>query len=193
MQREEVRVRYIAEWTGSSMRIVLIETADGKTYFPIITAAGEADYLNQICSREDSKRPTPYDLVEGLMEAGGFHLQEVYIYKVFEGVFFTRLQLVSEERQLALESRVSDAVILAIRNHCPVYADKEVLERVGVASSRLKFSPAFASHAEGDSPAPQGDQSVESLERMLQEAVEKEDFESASSLRDRIRELKGNG
>ena len=173
------------------MRMVLMETMDGETVFPIIVADTVADYLNRMCADEDNRRPTSYDLMEGLMKAGGFCMKEVFIYRLVEGVFYTRLQCVSEERELALAARVSDAVILAIRNHCPIYIDAETLERVGVSSGKLKFSTSEVDEGD-DFSDPDAVQSLESLECKLHEAIEKEDYETASMLRDRINGLKGN-
>ncbi|MBP5395585.1 MAG: bifunctional nuclease family protein [Bacteroidales bacterium] len=191
MEKVEVRVRFVAEWGGSSMRMVVMETVDRKTVFPVIIADSEAHSLTREWMEEELKRPDPYDLLAEMMKGFALRMQEALIYRLSEGVFYTRMVLVSEQQVLELESRVSDAVIMAIRGHCPVYVVPEVLEKVGLPSRMLKQVGDLLTN-EAEKPEPASEMSVETLEQRLQEAVENEDFESASLLRDQIRALKGN-
>ena len=135
----EVRVRCIAEWGGSSMRMVLMETVDRRTVFPVIIAENEAGYLTrEWMGDEGMKRPGPYDLLSEMLKGFSIELREALIYHLSEGVFMTRMVFASEQHELEVEARISDAVIMAIRSHCPVYVLPEVLEKVGVSSNVLK-------------------------------------------------------
>ena len=189
----EVRVRCIAEWGGSSMRMVLMETIDRGTVFPVIIAENEAGYLTRewMCD-EGMKRPGPYDLLSEMLKGFSIELREALIYHLSEGVFMTRMVFASEQHELEVEARISDAVIMAIRSHCPVYVLPEVLEKVGVSSNVLKRMEELVTD-DGKESEPASEMSLETLERRLHEAVENEDFESASTLRDQIKALKGNG
>lgn len=189
----EVRVRCIAEWGGSSMRMVLMETVDRRTVFPVIIAENEAGYLTrEWMGDEGMKRPGPYDLLSEMLKGFSIELREALIYHLSEGVFMTRMVFASEQHELEVEARISDAVIMAIRSHCPVYVLPEVLEKVGVSSNVLKRMEELVTD-DGKESEPASEMSLETLERRLHEAVENEDFESASTLRDQIKALKGNG
>ncbi|MBR4340185.1 MAG: bifunctional nuclease family protein [Bacteroidales bacterium] len=193
MEKVEVRVRCIAEWGGSSMRMVLMETVDRRTVFPVIIAENEAGYLTrEWMGDEGMKRPGPYDLLSEMLKGFSIELREALIYHLSEGVFMTRMIFASEQHELEVEARISDAVIMAIRSHCPVYVLPEVLEKVGVSSNVLKRMEELVTD-DGKESEPASEMSLETLERRLHEAVENEDFESASTLRDQIKALKGNG
>ncbi len=193
MEKVEVRVRCIAEWGGSSMRMVLMETIDRRTVFPVIIAENEAGYLTrEWMGDEGMKRPGPYDLLSEMLKGFSIELREALIYHLSEGVFMTRMVFASEQHELEVEARISDAVIMAIRSHCPVYVLPEVLEKVGVSSNVLKRMEELVTD-DGKESEPASEMSLETLERRLHEAVENEDFESASTLRDQIKALKGNG
>ncbi|MCR5189957.1 MAG: DUF151 domain-containing protein [Bacteroidales bacterium] len=191
MEKVEVRVRFVAEWGGSPMRMVVMETVDRKMVFPIIIAENEARILSHEWVEDELKRPDSYDLLAETMDGFSIHMQEALIYRLSEGVFYTRIVLVSEQQVLELESRVSDAVIMAIRGHCPVYVVPEVLEKVGIPSQMLK-SVGNLSASEMEKHESVSEMSVEKLEQRLREAVENEDFESASILRDQIKAKKGD-
>ena len=193
MEKVEVRVRCIAEWGGSSMRMVLMETVDRRTVFPVIIAENEAGYrTREWMGDEGMKRPGPYDLLSEMLKGFSIELREALIYHLSEGVFMTRMIFASEQHELEVEARISDAVIMAIRSHCPVYVLPEVLEKVGVSSNVLKRMEELVTD-DGKESEPASEMSLETLERRLHEAVENEDFESASTLRDQIKALKGNG
>ena len=193
MEKVEVRVRCIAEWGGSSMRMVLMETVDRRTVFTVIIAENEASYLTrEWMGDEGMKRPGPYDLLSEMLKGFSIELREALIYHLSEGVFMTRMIFASEQHELEVEARISDAVIMAIRSHCPVYVLPEVLEKVGVSSNVLKRMEELVTD-DGKESEPASEMSLETLERRLHEAVENEDFESASTLRDQIKALKGNG
>lgn len=191
MRKVEVRVRCVAGMGGSDMRMLVMETVDGKTVFPVITGEHEACYLHRQWD-DDVRRPMPYDLIESLMNGFGVRMQEACIYRLFEGVFYTRIMFSSETGSLETESRVSDAVILASRNRCPVYVDEEVLKRVGIPSRMLGPSVSADSVKAVDVNDPLDGLSPEKLERLLEEAVECENFELASLLRDKIKSLEKN-
>ncbi|MBO4282804.1 MAG: bifunctional nuclease family protein [Bacteroidales bacterium] len=187
MRKVEVHIKYIAEWNNATARMMVMETGDGKTAFPIIIARAEADCLLQELDAHAVRRPQPHDLMVSLMENFRIQLKEVYIYKVHEGIFYTQMQVASEERTEVIESRASDAVILALKRQCPVFVDSEVLEKVGVP---FRFLSAMEDKGAEDGLQPEdaegGEKSLETLERMLEEAVETENFELASTLRDEI-------
>lgn len=184
MQKVEVHIKYIAEWSNASARMMVMETGDGKTAFPIIIARAEAESLMQEMDAQAVRRPQPYDLMVSLMERFRIQLKEVYIYKVHEGIFYTQMQLASEDHREVIECRASDAVMLALKSQCPVFVDSEVLDKVGVPLRLLNAME--DGDTEGEEGPDKSPKSLKALERMLEEAVETENFELASTLRDEI-------
>src|SRR5207237_8352615 len=49
-----------------------------------------------------------------------------------EEVFFARLHLRQDGKELDVDSRPSDAIALAVRFECPIFVASEVLDRAGV-------------------------------------------------------------
>ena len=75
-----------------------------------------------------------------------------------------------------MDSRTSDAVALAIRLGVPIYTTESIMSTEGVVVSEEMFE------VEMD------DDSVESMKKALQKAVEDENYELASALRDMIKQ-----
>ena len=78
-----------------------------------------------------------------------------------------------------MESRTSDAVALALRLGCPIYTTEEIIQ-----------SEQLHDLGEGKFSIPITSVSLQMLEEALQAAIEKEEYEQASQLRDEIRKRK---
>ena len=110
------------------------------------------------------------------------------IYKLEEGVFFSKLVCSNKEKTYSIDSRTSDAVAIALRFGCPIYITEEILEKAGIT-----ISP-----SDGELTSPviptrflKTNRQIrilldEELYKMIDEAVKTEDYERAASIRDEI-------
>ena len=80
-----------------------------------------------------------------------------------------------------IDSRTSDAIALALRYKCPMYTTEDIMETEHLHDL-----------GEGKFSVPITSVSVELLEDALQKAIDKEDYETASQIRDEIRKRKEN-
>ena len=81
--------------------------------------------------------------------------------------------------ELHIDARSSDAIAMAIRFECPIYTTDAILQTTGVVLD----SP---SKAFTNKRGKLADYSLEELERLLEQVLAKEDYESASRIRDAI-------
>lgn len=80
---------------------------------------------------------------------------------------------------------------MALRVRCPIYATEELMEDVGFEFLDLPKSQAKIGGRKVIGHMPSLDLAM--LEELLSDAVEKEDYELAVLLRDRIKEMKQEG
>jgi bifunctional DNase/RNase len=80
------------------------------------------------------------------------------------------------------DSRASDAIALAVRCGAPVYTFDHIIQNAGILATSL------TGHQMGGSLA---EYSLAQLEELLEKVIEKEDYESASKIRDYIVKRKG--
>jgi len=92
--------------------------------------------------------------------------------------------------RIKIDSRTSDAVALAIRFKCPIYANDSVLKSAGISYS-TQINP---SEEETDinelETTNLSSKSLSSLENLLTEAINSENYELASKIRDEINKRK---
>jgi bifunctional DNase/RNase len=117
----------------------------------------------------------------------------VIIYKLEEGVFYSRLLCNNGEKEISIDSRTSDAVALALRFGCPIYTTEEILEKAGIiiTSSDTETTPEPESDKLFEAGSSMFDNfSDEELYKMIDEAIKTEDYERAASIRDEIEKRK---
>jgi bifunctional DNase/RNase len=158
---------------------------------PIIIGAFEAQSIALHLEGMKPSRPLTHDLFANFANEFNIIVHEVIISDFKEGVFYARIICEQEGVIRNIDSRTSDAVALALRFDCPIYASDEVVEQTAISlDDDLEPEEEPESDEVFGVQAPQEDDlsnyTVEELENMLDAAVAKEDFEFASKVRDEI-------
>ena len=114
---------------------------------------------------------------------------------MIEGIFFAKLIATQDGRKAEIDSRTSDAVALAVRFNCPIYCYDFILDSAGVTAEEadLEMEEETASDVSLEELSTEGrdeDLSLKDLEKQLAIAIEREEYERASKLRDEIERRK---
>jgi len=128
-------------------------------------------------------RPMVHELLLATIDALQARLDHVEIYGIRSGTYLCRLVLTQNGKEIMLESRPSDILCLSARMECAVNVDDEVLALNGIPADQVTGS-SEQNMASAEQPSV-----VTFLQHELNEAVDKEEFERAASLRDRISSL----
>ncbi len=181
--------------TQSGAYALVFNEASGNRRLPIIIGGTEAQAIAIELEGMTPSRPLTHDLFKSFAEEFEFTIQEVIIYNLIEGIFFSKLICRNKEgNSIEIDSRTSDAVALAVRFTCPIFTYEFILSSAGIIlddeneeeysdkeSSESASTPIEISDTEAE-PV----KSIEELEKELEEAIESEDYERASKLRDQI-------
>lgn len=191
MAKVAIHIKYIAELNNAVARMMVMETDDHQLTFPIIIAEAEALSLMKELDNVHVKRPQTHDLMYSMMQEFRIDLHEVYIHKFVEGIFYTNMLCEANGQMVSLDSRASDAVIMALKNDCPIYVDSAVLEKVGLPSSSFgseeeELGAMDAGFVSSVDPGDYSSKTNEELEALLQNAIDVEDYELATVIRDEI-------
>ncbi len=100
---------------------------------PIYIGGPEATSIHQAIEGIEPPRPLTHDLFVDVLEELGTRLERVVITEVRDHTFYAELHLVSSGRTTVVSSRPSDAVALAVRIGCPIFASEAVLDAAGQA------------------------------------------------------------
>jgi uncharacterized protein len=194
MKRVKLKVMGISysQTQSGAYALILIEE-NGERRIPIIIGGFEAQAIVIKLENLDPPRPLTHDLFKRFADEFNIAIIEVMIYKLEEGVFFSRLVCNNGEKEYSIDSRTSDAVALALRFGCPIYITEEILEKAGIT---VNLSAAEAGESNNvDNLLEQENSkydsySDEELYKMIDEAVKTEDYEKAAAVRDEIEKRK---
>ena len=118
-------------------------------------------------------------------------VKEILIYKFHEGVFYSKLICERDGQLTEIDSRTSDAIAIGVRFNAPIFTLGQILDEVGGAENDSTDSFDFdddddqvsATTTDGNEWK---DVSSEDLSQQLIEAIDNEDYELASKIRDEI-------
>jgi len=194
MKRIKLKVMGISYSQTQSGAYALILTEEaGERRIPIIIGGFEAQAIVIKLENLDPPRPLTHDLFKQFADEFNISVLEVMIYKLEEGVFYSKLLCNNGEKESSIDSRTSDAVALALRFGCPIYTTEEILEKAGITINPSDTDVSSSNDTEGlfDTGGNKyGSYSDEELYKMIDEAVKTEDYERAAAIRDEIEKRK---
>jgi len=175
--------------SGGAYALILKET-HGQRRLPIIIGAFEAQSIALEMEGIKPPRPLTHDLMKSLIDTLGGALNDVTINDLKDGTFFARLRVDTQE----IDSRPSDAVALAVRFGVPIFVSDSVMNEASFVPENDEGESTSAESTSEEEPeesaATPPPTKMERLEKQLEEAIKKEDYEKAARLRDEINTLK---
>jgi bifunctional DNase/RNase len=193
MHEVELTVKGLSYSQGKSgaYALILAEKGEGGRKLPVVIGGAEAQSIAVAMEKSVAPpRPLTHDTWVNMLKKMNVIVEKVVIHRLVNGVFFASIYSVDENgKQLIFDSRPSDAVALAVRVECPIYALDSLLEQAGITPQEEQEADGTAEVEEEELDTPE-EQSREELEQLLEEAVENEDYELAARLRDKLDKLK---
>jgi len=142
----EMRIESVRVSLMSPNQVVILKELEGERRLPIFIGKAEGDAIAFRLNNDlVVPRPLTHDLATSLVGALDAKISRVVISDLRHQHFIATLHLESQGNDLALDVRPSDALALAVRADCPIYAQEHVLAEAGV------FPPASPAEPETDS------------------------------------------
>lgn len=193
MKKRQVKIlglSYSQSQVGSY--VLVLSEMKGKVKLPIIIKPQEAQRIALDLEGIKSTKPLTHDLFLSMTDSFGIDIQEVFIYSLAEGIFYTKIICTNGLEDVEIESSVGDAVILANIYDCPIFVSSDVMNSAGVLINDDGTALNDEDMDDEDEPDTQTERvtTIENLEKMLEHAVANEEYEIAASVRDRIEEMK---
>lgn len=124
---ESIRVSLVTQH-----RVVILKEVDGDRHLPIWIGAYEAEAIAMELQGVTAARPLPYDLMRALIGDLGGNVDRILVTDLSQDVFYARIVVRQNGREVEVDSRPSDAIALAVRAKVPILVEPGVMERAGV-------------------------------------------------------------
>lgn len=177
--------------TQSGAYALVLGESTGSRRLPIIIGGFEAQAIAIELEKMTPTRPLTHDLFKTFSETFSIDVTEILIYNLVEGIFYAKLVCTDGTRDVEIDARTSDAIALAVRFNCPIYTYEFILKTAGIVlDDETLPSHEDPSHstveetlnAEGEYKS----KSSEELKNLLQTALDDEQYELASKIRDEL-------
>ena len=180
--------------TGS-FALVLGE-ADGNRRLPIIIGMFEAQAIAIEIEKIVPNRPMTHDLFKSFANSFHFHVEEIVISDLKEGVFFAKIVCTDGLKKSEVDARPSDAIAVGLRFDAPIFTFENILAEAGIVltdeeDEEEKTEPKAEKKVKVKKEvSKKGDDfksySLEKLNELLKDAIDKEDYERAAKIRDEL-------
>jgi len=180
-------------WTvaqTSEGNVVLLRPLEKNIVIPVFV--GQLEIQSILIGMEDISLPRPltHDLFLSLLESQGLALDRVEIQELKGNTFHARLVIsggkYAADKPLILDSRPSDALGLATRRKCPIMVSPDIIKQTGITAD---FFMDMLGEEKKAGDANDNQERRNRLQRQLNEAVEKEEYEEAAKIRDMLNEM----
>jgi len=184
---EIIGMSYSQSQTGAYA--LILGEKNGKRRLPIIIGGFEAQAIAIELEKIKTPRPLTHDLFKYFADAFGIEVREIVINKFHEGVFYAQLVCSDGSRVEEVDSRTSDAIAIALRFNCPIYTYEDIMKAASImveedtdtsVALNPESQPKFTPKQEFSGL------SVEELKETLHAAIENEEYEKASRIRDEL-------
>ena len=169
----------------SSAYALILGEVHGNRRLPIIVGGLEAQAIAIEVEKLKPARPLTHDLFKTFAETFDIEIQEVIINKFQEGIFYSILVCEKNGEIIELDSRTSDAVAIALRFNSPIYTYESIMSVGGII-----LDPEDENLEKVEDEIQEGNEfsglSFKELDAILLKAIEHEDYERASLIRDEL-------
>src|ERR1700680_664674 len=133
-------MKTLIEFSSDSIRIhmptaqhlVILKEKEADRYLPIWIGSFEAQAIATKISGNPLGRPLTHDLMATAFGDLGVSVKRIVVTRLADQVFYARLYVKQNGRDLDFDARPSDAVALAVRVECPIFVAEEVMESAGI-------------------------------------------------------------
>ena len=185
---EIVGLTYSESSTGAY--VLILGDKNSQRRLPIVIGSAEAESIAVGIDHQRKGRPLTHDLFLRFAKEFGIEIMEVVINRFRDGVYYAMLVCKQGDDLTMIDARPSDAIAIAVRAGCEIYAYETVMDEAGIIMDDMEKEeteePAEAPINIGKAQTSLDMLDLDSLEELLQEAIDNEDYQKAAEIRDVI-------
>ncbi|GAA3965055.1 bifunctional nuclease family protein [Mucilaginibacter dorajii] len=186
--------------TQSGAYALVLGEVSGRRRLPIIIGSFEAQAIAIEIEKMTPSRPLTHDLFKSFAQAYLVEVQEIIIYNLVDGIFYSKLICSDGKRSVEIDARTSDAIAVAVRFDCPIFTYEFILSTAGIVIEGNDFvyleninenqeEKTVNTSSVGSGFA---SLSIDELKTKLQEALAEESYEKAAKIRDELNKRKAS-
>ena len=131
----EMKIRGLMMDPVTNMPIVILKDLDGKSVLPIWVGVYEANAIALEIEKVATPRPMTHDLIKNVFLGLTTGVRKVVVSELKDDTFYAVIWVEHNGNLIAIDSRPSDALAVALRLDCPIYVEDDVLKSSKVSGA----------------------------------------------------------
>lgn len=186
---EIIGLTYSESSTGAY--VLVLGDKNSRRRLPIVIGSAEAESIAVGIEKHKNGRPHTHDLFLRFAHEFGVQIMEVVINRFRNGVYYSMLVCKQGDDLTMVDARPSDAIAIAVRASCEIYAYESVMEEAGIIMDDMDEPTSDGPEDDNYINKVQNEPDLElltlnELEDLLQMAIDDEDYQKAAQIRDEI-------
>ena len=112
----------------SNMPIIILRDKEGSRTLPIWVGMFEANAIALQIENISTPRPMTHDLLRNVIHDLKASVQKIVVCDLQDSTFYALIYLTLNGEVVAIDSRPSDAIALALRTRAPIYVEEAVID-----------------------------------------------------------------
>lgn len=112
----------------TNMPIVILRDKEGNRILPIWVGIFEANAIALQIENITTPRPMTHDLLKNVLKDLEASVEKIVVSELKDNTFYAMIYLNKGGEVLAVDSRPSDAIALALRTRSPIFVEESVVE-----------------------------------------------------------------
>lgn len=139
------------------------------------------------------KNNSIYNVLCDLLDLSDIILNEIFIYSILEGIFYTKLIFTdSKNEKIEIDCSIGDALVMSVLNNCPIYTTRELIDSVGI---KIDNDVDYDDNNElnddeyDTTDYKNTEEIIKNIKEKIENAIKNEEYEKAAELRDKLKGL----
>lgn len=115
--------------TIANSPVVILKDPNADRYLPIWIGIFEAQAIALKLDNIVTPRPMTHDLLNNLLKDLSINVEKIVICDIKDNTYYAQIHLIKDDKKYIIDSRPSDAIALAVRCDCKIYANDEIMEK----------------------------------------------------------------
>lgn len=125
----EMRIKGLMLDPVTNMPIIILSDIEGQRILPIWVGFFEANAIALQMENVATPRPMTHDLLKNVISGLNATVKKILVNNLSDNTFYALIYLEMNGETLAIDSRPSDAIALALRMKSPIFVEEEVIQK----------------------------------------------------------------
>ncbi|MBI5779366.1 MAG: bifunctional nuclease family protein [Planctomycetes bacterium] len=112
-------------------QLIILKEVKGERVFPIVIGIYEAAAIDRKIKNSKTVRPLTHDLIINILKELNYTISKIIISDLKKNTFYAKVFISTNGKETEIDSRPSDAIVLAVHLKTPIFVENKILDEIG--------------------------------------------------------------